>query len=170
MIVSRGQIYFEREHMELVKQLPKYARERYFAIARTLANKPFGITRQEAADMVKLSLRQLYRIISRFREEGLSGLLHRSKRPKNSPNKTSDEVENIILQVRDASGFGPDGIAQLVQESNARNGIKKKVHPSTVNNVLVRLCPIRGLCAYRFACRWNICWLSAAADGCAHSV
>jgi len=42
-----------------VKQLPKYARERYFAIARTLANKPFGITRKEAADMVKLFLQSL---------------------------------------------------------------------------------------------------------------
>jgi len=138
MIVSRGQIYFEKEHMESVKQLPKYARERYFAIARTLANKPFGITRKEAADMVKLSLRQLYRIISRFKEEGLSGLLHRSRRPKNSPNKTSDEEEKVIQQVRDASGFGPDAIAHLIQESNSRNGITKKVHPSTVYNVLVR--------------------------------
>jgi len=51
MIVSRGQIFFEKEHMESVKQLPKYARERYFAIARTLANKPFGITRKEVCQV-----------------------------------------------------------------------------------------------------------------------
>jgi hypothetical protein len=138
MIVSRGQIYFEKEHIDLVRQLQKYARERYFAIARTLTNKPFGTTRKEAADIVKLSLRQWYRIMSRLREEGLSGLLHRSRRPNNSPNKTSDEDEKVKQQVRDASGFGPDGIAQLIQESNARNGITKKVHPSTVYNVLVR--------------------------------
>ncbi len=33
MIVSKGQIYFDKEHMELVKKLLNYARERYFAIA-----------------------------------------------------------------------------------------------------------------------------------------
>ncbi len=138
MIVSRGQIYFEKEHINLVKQLPKYARKRYFAVARTLASKPFGITRIEAANMINKSLRQLYRIINRFKQEGLSGLLHRSKRPKRSPNKISDKDEKVIIQVRGASGFGPDGVAMLIQESNKREGILKKIHPSTVYNVLVR--------------------------------
>ena len=111
MIVFRGEIYFEREHVKTVKELPKYARNRYFAIAKTLANKPFGITRIQAANMIKKSLRQFYRIINRFKQEGIPGLIYRSKRPKTSPNKTSDEDEKVILQVRDASGFGPDGVA-----------------------------------------------------------
>lgn len=122
----------------MVKELPKYARIRYFAIARTLANKPFGITRIEAANMIKKSLRQLYRIINRFKQEGISGLIHRSKRPKTSPNKTSEEDEKVILQVREASGFGPDGVVSLIEKSNKRKGISKKVHSSTVYNILVR--------------------------------
>ena len=48
MIVFRGGIYFEREHIKTVKEPPKYARNRYFAIAKTLANKPFEITRIDA--------------------------------------------------------------------------------------------------------------------------
>jgi len=138
MIVSRGEIYFEREHIGMIKELPKYARNRYFAITRTLAAKPFKITRTEAANMIKKSLRQLYRIISRFKQEGLAGLLYRSRRPRRSPNKTSSEDEKIILQVREASGFGPDGVATLIRESNKRKGTSKKVHSSTVYNVLVR--------------------------------
>ena len=138
MIVFRGEIYFEREHIKTAKELPKYARNRYFAIAKTLANKPFGITRTEAAKVIKKSLRQLYRIINRFKQEGISGLIHRSKRPITSPNKTSNEDGKVILQVKEASGFGPDGVASLVDESNKRKGITKKVHSSTVYNILVR--------------------------------
>ncbi|MDG6224877.1 MAG: leucine zipper domain-containing protein, partial [Candidatus Thermoplasmatota archaeon] len=122
MIVSRGDIYFEREHIEQVKELPKYARTRYFAIVKTLASKPFGITRAQAAKAINTSLRQLYRIIIRFKQEGISGLIHRSRRPTRSPNKTSDKDEKVIQQVRDASGFGPDGIASLIEESNKRKG------------------------------------------------
>lgn len=122
----------------MVKKLPKYAKIRYFAIAKTLAGKPFRITRVEAATMIKKSLRQLYRIINRFKREGISGLIHRSKRPNTSPNKTSEEDEKVILQIREASGFGPDGVASLLEESNKRKGISKKIHSSTVYNVLVR--------------------------------
>lgn len=138
MIVSRGEIYFQREHIKMVKELPKYARIRYFAIVRTLAGKPFRITRIEAANMIKKSLRQLYRIINRFQQEGITGLIHRSKRPKTSPNKTNEEDEKVILQVREASGFGPDGVVSLIEESNKRKGISKKIHSSTVYNILVR--------------------------------
>jgi transposase len=138
MIVSRGEIYFERKHIKLVKKLPKYAKRRYFTIAKTLAPRPFGILRRRAAEMIDVSLRQLYRIIKRFKQEGISGLLHRSRKPKRSPNKTPEEEENVILQVREASGFGPNGISFLIEESNKRNGILKKVHSSTVYNILVR--------------------------------
>jgi transposase InsO family protein len=138
MIVSRGEIYFHKEHVKSIKELPKYARIRYFAIARTLAGKPFRITRIEAAAMIKKSLRQLYRIINRFQQEGIPGLIHRSKRPKTSPNKTTEEDEKAILQVREASGFGPDGVVSLIKESNKRKGISKNIHSSTVYNILVR--------------------------------
>ena len=46
--------------------------------------------------------------------------------------------ERTILEVREASGFGPDGIAALIEESNKLKNITKKVHPSMVYNVLVR--------------------------------
>jgi len=138
MIVSRGEIYFEKKDIKLVKKLPKYAKRRYFAISKTLAPKPFGILRKKAAEMIGVSLRHLYRIISRYKEEGIPGLLHRSRRPKRSPNKTPEKEEKVIVQIREASGFGPDCISFLIEESNKRKGIRKKVHSSTVYNILVR--------------------------------
>ena len=138
MIVSRGDIYFEREQIEQVKELPKYARTIYFAIAKTLASKPFGITRAQAEKAINTSLRQLYRIIIRFKQEGISGLIHTSRRPNRSPNKTSDKDKKVILQVRDASGFVPGVIASLIEDNNKKKWISQRVHSSTVYNVLVR--------------------------------
>ncbi|HEY6587270.1 MAG TPA: helix-turn-helix domain-containing protein [Nitrososphaeraceae archaeon] len=42
------------------------------------------ITRQEAADMISRSKRQVQRVVKRFREEGIRGLRFISKRPHNS--------------------------------------------------------------------------------------
>jgi hypothetical protein len=138
MIVVRGDIYLEQGHIDALKTEPEYVRERYRAVAQTLIPKPFSIKRKTAADMIKRSLRQLYRIVGRFLKEGISGLRFKSKRPKNSPNKTPAYIENQISAVREATGFGSKPITALVNESRKRDSNPKMLYPSLVHNIIVR--------------------------------
>ena len=88
--------------------------------------------------MIKRSLRQLYRILRRFLNEGISGLRFKSKRPKTSPNKTPEHVEKKIVSVRRSGGFGSRYVADLVNESNRREGKSERIYSSLAYNVLVR--------------------------------
>lgn len=138
MIVVRGEIYLEKEHVMLLKNEPEYVKKRYAAVARTLAPKPFGIIREKAAEIIGRSLRQLQRIVKRFLEEGIQGIRFRSKRPKNISNRTSPEIEEAVVVVRNATGFGPEPISELVNEALSRSGITKQVYPSLAYNILAR--------------------------------
>jgi transposase len=42
-----------------------------------------------------------YKMTNRFENFGINGLLERKKSPKNHPNKTSDKVEKIILDLKE---------------------------------------------------------------------
>lgn len=138
MIVNRGEIYFDESHIEALKEEPDYVKDRYGAVAKTLAPEPFGITREKAAELIKRSLRQLYRILKRFNEDGIPGLRHRSKRPKTIPIKTSREIEKKVLAVRKATGFGPRSVSDLVNEILKRENRPEYVYPSLTYNILVR--------------------------------
>lgn len=138
MIVRRGEIYLDESHVEALKDELEYVRERYRAVVKTLAPEPFRITREKAAEVIKRSLRQLYRIVKRFRDEGIPGLRFRSKRPKTIPNKTPIEIEEKILAVRKATGFGPKPVSDLVNESLRREDRPKRIYPSLTYNILVR--------------------------------
>ena len=138
MIVCRGELYIDKAHIAILKDEKEYVKRRYQAVARTLASKPFKISRKDAAGMIGRSLRQLYRIVKRFLKEGIPGLRYKSKRPKTSPNKISDHLENKIVKVRKATGFGSKYIAELINESHKREGTSKRMYPSLTYNVLVR--------------------------------
>lgn len=138
MFVWHGEVYIDKAHKNILKNEAKYVQKRYQAVARSLTNKPFKISRKEAARIVGRSLRQLYRILKRFKEEGISGLRFRSKRPKNSPNKIPIHVEEKIVSIRKACGFGPKHIVNIVNESNRREGKSERIYPSLTYNVLVR--------------------------------
>ncbi len=138
MILERGNIYLDREHIDVLKDEPSYVKERYGAIAKTLAPKPFGITRKKAAEMIGLSLRQFYRILRRFLEEGIAGLEFKSTRPKTIPNKTPKDIEDKVVAVRKATGFGPKPVSDIVNESLRRVGSTNRLYPSLTYNILVR--------------------------------
>lgn len=138
MIVVQGEVYLHESHVEALQGEPEYVKERYYALVKTLAPKPFRITRKKAAEMIERSLRQLYRVLGRFLEEGIVGLRFRSKRPKNIPNQTPREIEKQVLAVRRASGFGSKPVSDLVNESLLREGRSERVYPSLTYNVLVR--------------------------------
>ena len=138
MIIERGSIYLDREHINVLKDEPSYVKERYGAIARTLAPMPFGITRKKASEMIGRSLRQFYRILRRFRKEGIAGLRFKSKRPKTIPNKTPKDIEDKVVAVRKATGFGPKPVSDIVNESLRRFGSTNRLYPSLTYNILVR--------------------------------
>lgn len=138
MIVLNGEIYIDKAHVDVLRDEEEYVKRRYRAVVRTLAKKPFHINRKDAARMIGRSLRQLYRVLNRFLNEGISGLRFKSKRPKTSPNRTSKHVEKKIVAVRKACGFGSKHIADIINESNRREGKSERVYPSLAYNVLVR--------------------------------
>jgi hypothetical protein len=126
------------DHVEALKDEREYVMERYQAVARTLAPKPFGIQRKAAASMIGRSLRHFFRVLKRFKEEGIAGLRHRSRKPKTSPNRTPEDIREKVLAVREASGFGPKHVSALVNESLEREGRTDTVCPSSAYNILVR--------------------------------
>jgi transposase InsO family protein len=138
MIIYSGNIYLEKEHIELLKTEPEYVKKRYSAIARALVPPPFKIVYEKARGLIGVCLRHFYRILKRFREEGIPGLRLKSTRPKKSPNWTPKREEDQITAVRKRTGFGPNDVAALVNESNRREGKVKRIWPSTVYNILVR--------------------------------
>lgn len=59
----------------------------------------------------------MQRVVKRFREEGITGLRFRSKRPHNSPSRTPNDIEKRIVEVRNATGFGSEQLVTIVNES-----------------------------------------------------
>ena len=107
----------EEWHIAILKKEPEIVRRRYRAVARTLASDIIRITRNEAANMITRSKRQLQRVVKRFREEGIAGLRFKSRKPCNSPSKTPNDVEKKIVEVRKATGFGTEQLANIVNKS-----------------------------------------------------
>ncbi len=56
----------------------------------------------------------------------------RSKRPKAIPIRTPREIEEKVLAVRKATGFGPKPVSTLVNESLRREDRSKRVYPSLI--------------------------------------
>jgi len=127
-----------KNHIDELKSEPEYVKKRYFAIARTLSEPPFHITRKAAAEMIGKSVRHFYRLIKRFLHEGILGLRFKSRRPLNFPRRISQELENIISEVRNATGFGTKSMSILINESQKRQGSSTRVYGSLNYNVLKR--------------------------------
>lgn len=138
MLIHQGNIYLESEHVNALRSEDEIVKKRYQAVARTLLHGPFRFTRQKAADFLRRSKRQLQRWVKRFREEGIEGLRNRSKKPNYSPNKVSEEIQDLVVEVRRKSGFSSQQIGVLVNEYFKRNNISDYLWPSTAYNILVR--------------------------------
>lgn len=137
MYIYRGEIYLDKSHVQLLSNEPKYVKERYHAIVITLS--PIsGVKRQNAAQSIGLSKRQFQRIIKRYQEEGIQGLRHRSRRPSKSTNKTSKWLEDLIIKVREETGFGPLPLSSIVNISLENQGKYERINPRTVTRILVR--------------------------------
>ena len=104
MYIHHGEIYFDKSHVQIIRKEPIYVQKRYRAVVAVLS-KISNEKQVKAARSIGVSKRQFHRILKRFREEGIPGLRHRSRRPKNSPNKTPDWLEEIVVKVREETGL-----------------------------------------------------------------
>lgn len=74
-----------------------------------------------------------YRWVRRYEEAGsVRGLAERSRRPHRSPRKTSEEVEAVVVALRDRYGWGARKLQVLLREQGWR------VPESTINRILKR--------------------------------
>lgn len=79
-----------------------------------------------------------YKWLKQFREFGAAGLLDRSRKPRSSPNRTKDKVEQAVLAVRlDSPAWGGRKIAAVLK----REGLLPAAlvpPPSTITSILRR--------------------------------
>ena len=133
MYIYKGELYLEKDHIKLLKKEPEYLKQRYVAVASILSPGS-NVKRQKAAQSLGLSKRQFQRILKRYQNDGLSGLRYISKKPKTSPNITPLWLEDIIVRVREETGFGSFHISQIVNISLENQGKTERVIPRTVLN------------------------------------
>jgi len=131
-------MYLAQEHVVPLRSESEDVKRRYFAVVKTLIPDPLRLTRNLAANLLGLCKRQMQRWVKRYFQEGIPGLRYRSRRPRTSPEKIPSEVEDLIVEVRKKSGFGPKDISTLINESMKRKQHQFHLWPSTAYNVLVR--------------------------------
>jgi len=86
------------------------------------------IRRRDARKRLSLSERQLKRIIKRYRDDGDTGLVHKSRgRPPNNTTVATQKQEVLALYQDIYGGFGPTLASEKLAE---REGIT--VHPETL--------------------------------------
>lgn len=76
-----------------------------------------------------------YKWLGRFLDEGLSGLLDRSRRPHNLPGRTSEVIERLVVELREKHpAWGPRKLKRRL-ENQGHGGIPAA---STINEILRR--------------------------------
>jgi transposase InsO family protein len=81
----------------------------------------------------EISPQTAYKLLARFKAQGLEGLLERSRKPHSSPRRSSAQLESRVLELHDAYPcWGPRKLAALLPEDWA------KPHPNTISAILKR--------------------------------
>jgi len=94
-----------------------------------------GSNIRELCRRFEVSPKTGYKWISRSLQEGVYGLKDRSKRPHHSPRRTVDELEQMVLNVRDEHpAWGGRKIRRILQEQ----GFSHVPVPSTITEILRR--------------------------------
>lgn len=136
--ITYSRVYLKPEHYEELKDEEEYVKKRYHTVAMMELPKPIGISRDRGAEHLHISKRHTYRLIARFRTDGIKGLRHQSRRPINIPNITPKWLENIVVKIQTATGFSKQNTAEFANICLKRNGSKKSVYPSLVSRIAVR--------------------------------
>jgi transposase InsO family protein len=94
-----------------------------------------GINRRELCRRFGISPQTGYELVRRYRQEGEAGLADRSRRPRQSPSRTPNEMEALVLSVRDAHpAWGGRKIGRRLRDLE-REGVPSA---STITEVLRR--------------------------------
>ncbi len=109
-----------------------------YAMNAVAARKRLIATFQETGS-IRATARQWYtsrqvvrKWVRRFEQEGEQGLHDLSRRPSHSPHQTSRELEQQVLQTREATQYGRERLALHLQ----RQGVH--LSPNTIRNILRR--------------------------------
>lgn len=97
-----------------------------------LAAKP-GSNIRELCRRFDISPTTGYQLLKRYVEEGEAGLAERSRRPVNSPTKTDEAMEKLILELRAETHWGARKIAKVLSTE-----LDMEVKRSTTHSVLER--------------------------------
>jgi transposase InsO family protein len=85
----------------------------------------------------QISSRTGYKWIKRYQAGGKEGLADASKRPKHSPKRTGEGIEQAVIQKREETGWGGRKIAKVLEKE--MEGRPEKVpHPNTITDILRR--------------------------------
>jgi transposase InsO family protein len=76
-----------------------------------------------------------YKWLKRYQEEGLGGLADQSRRPQHSPNQTLPEVEQVIMEARQAH---PAWGSRKLKRWLENRGYQSIPSPSTITAILAR--------------------------------
>lgn len=130
MYIYHSEPYLKKEHIQLLHNEPVYVKQRYYALVRAVLSKSNKIREKESQDL-GVSIRHLRRLIRRFQDEGIPGLRNKSTRPNRSPNQTSSWLEELVVQVREKTGFGSEYVSHIVNISLENQGKTERVLPRT---------------------------------------
>lgn len=89
----------------------------------------------ELCKRFKISRPTGYKLLKRYKEEGLLGLEERSRRPKSSPNKTTEALEQQIIELRKEH---PCWGGRTLRELLLREGMKEVPSSSAITDILRR--------------------------------
>lgn len=76
-----------------------------------------------------------YKWLERFKAEGDAGLYERSRAPHRHPNMTSQEIEKAVVEIRQATKWGPKKIAVRLAKTVAREDLPSL---STIGDIVKR--------------------------------
>jgi transposase InsO family protein len=136
MLHSR--LYAKPEEAELLKNEQQYVIDRYLAVIKTMLVASFRWTRQQAATHLNISKRHMQRLVRAYLTKGIPGLRLKSKRPKESPNKSSERIEKAVVSMKKLTGFGGDSISDLVNEKFRHEGYDKRITPILAYRISLR--------------------------------
>lgn len=82
--------------------------------------RPLSVVARECG----VSRKTAYKWCRRFRQDGGAPLQDRSRRPKSSPNRTGDSIEQSVLALRRAHNWGPRKIHRVLRDTLAMPSIR----------------------------------------------
>jgi len=135
--IHQGQLYLKRDHIDALKSESEETRAKYQAVATVLLQES-NFSSCRAAKSLNLSTRQFNRIFNRFRTKGIAGLHHGSRRPHNSPYKPPMWVEDLVVKVRERTGFGSEDLSVIINRSMEFKGLALRLKPKRIYRILVR--------------------------------